>query len=140
VNYADFTIILEVYDEKITRKQKKRKRKKESKMNFFGEFLKITKHFFKGLNGKLVNVRDRRNQSYITYTLEILLFTVIMKNISGIVSMNKMTKDFNNDIVIGNISKSLGDELLEEIRHYDTTKRTKGIGLLSLNYRIYLVG
>ena len=92
----------------------------EKKINFFGEFSKITKHFFKDLNEKLANVKDERNQSYITYAPELILFTVIMKNVSGIVSMNKMTKDFNNDVVIENIATSLGYDSLEEIPHYDT--------------------
>lgn len=42
-----------------------------------------------------------------------------MKNVSGIVSMNKMTKDFNNNAVIENIASSLGYDSLEEIPHYD---------------------
>lgn len=36
----------------------------EEKINFFVEFIKITKHFFKDLNKKLANVKDKRNQSY----------------------------------------------------------------------------
>jgi hypothetical protein len=102
------------------KRTRKEKRELENKINFFGEFLKITKHFFKDLNKKLSNVKDKRNQSYITYTPEIILFTVIMKNVSGIVSMNKMTRDFNNDAVIENIATSLGYHSLEEIPHYDT--------------------
>jgi hypothetical protein len=102
---------------KITRKQK---REKEKEINYFGEFSKIKKHFFKDLNKKLAIVKDKRNQSYVTYAPEIILFTVIMKNVSGIVSMNKMTKDFNNDAVIENIAASLGYDSLEEIPHYDT--------------------
>ncbi|QAA31705.1 transposase family protein [Clostridium manihotivorum] len=103
--------------DKITRKQK---REKEKEINYFGEFSKIKNHFFKDLNKKLAIVKDKRKQSYVTYTPEIILFTVIMKNVSGIVSMNKMTKDFNNDAVIENIAASLGYESLEEIPHYDT--------------------
>ncbi|WP_205694289.1 hypothetical protein [Clostridium manihotivorum] len=75
--------------DKITRKQK---REKEKEINYFGEFSKIKNHFFKDLNKKLAIVKDKRKQSYVTYTPEIILFTVIMKNVSGIVSMNKMTK------------------------------------------------
>ncbi|WP_205694226.1 transposase family protein [Clostridium manihotivorum] len=103
--------------DKMTRKQK---RKKENEINYFGEFSKIKNHFFKDLNKKLAIVKDKRNQNYVTYTPEIILFTVIMKNVSGIVSMNKMTKDFNNDAVIENIAASLGYDSLEEIPHYDT--------------------
>lgn len=43
-----------------------------------------------------------------------------MKNVSGIVSMNSMTNNFNNDMVIENISILLGYDSLEEIPHYDT--------------------
>lgn len=102
------------------KRTRKQKREIESKINFFGEFLKITNHFFKDINKKFANVKDERNQSYITYGPELILFTVIMKNVSGIVSMNKMTKDFNNDEVIKNIAVSLGYDSLEEIPHYDT--------------------
>ncbi len=102
---------------KMTRKQK---REMENKINFFGEFSKIRKHFFRDFNRKLASVKDERNQSYITYDPEIILFVVIMKNVSGIVSMNRMTNDFNNAVVIDNIAKSLGYDSLEEIPHYDT--------------------
>jgi hypothetical protein len=103
--------------DKRTRKQK---REMEKEINFFGEFSKIKKHFFKDFNKKLASVKDERNQSYITYDPEIILFVVIMKNVSGIVSMNRMTNDFNNDLVIDNIAKSLGYDSLEDIPHYDT--------------------
>ncbi|GEQ23554.1 hypothetical protein CBU02nite_40600 [Clostridium butyricum] len=102
---------------KITRKHK---REKEKEINFFGEFSKIKKHFFRDFNRKLASVKDERNQSYITYDPEIMLFIVIMKNVSGIVSMNSMTNNFNNDVVIENIAASLGYDSLEEIPHYDT--------------------
>ena len=43
-----------------------------------------------------------------------------MKNVSGIVSMNKMTNDFNDAVSIENFATVLGYESLEEIPHYDT--------------------
>lgn len=92
------------------KKTRKYKRELEKKINFFGEFLKK----------KLACVKDNRHQSYVVYPPEIILFTVIMKNITGIVSINKMTRDFNNDEAIANIGKSLGFDELEEIPHYDT--------------------
>ena len=103
--------------DKRTRKQK---REMEKEINFFGEFSKIKKHFFRDFNRKLARVKDERNQSYVIYDPEIILFVVIMKNVSGIVSMNRMTNDFNNEVVIDNIAKSLGYDSLEEIPHYDT--------------------
>ncbi|NMA48245.1 MAG: transposase, partial [Tissierellia bacterium] len=47
---------------KITRKQKREKLKE---INFFAEFLKIQKHFFKEMNSKFKKVKDNRHQSYI---------------------------------------------------------------------------
>ncbi|WP_139905464.1 transposase family protein [Clostridium thermarum] len=105
---------------KYGKNNKKTKERKREKINYFREFIKIKNHFFKDLNKKLASVKDKRNQSYVTYAPEIILFTVIMKNVSGIVSMNKMTRDFNNKAVINNIAASLGYESLEEIPHYDT--------------------
>jgi hypothetical protein len=103
--------------EKITRKEK---REKLEEINFFEEFIKIKKHFFKDINSKLKGVNDKRNQSYIAYSTDILLFTLIMKNVSGIKSMNKMTREFNKEECINNISKALGYTDLEELPHYDT--------------------
>lgn len=102
------------------RKTRKQKRNEETKINFFAKFLKIKKHFFKDINSKLRNVKDKRNQSYVEYKTDILLFTIIMKNIVGIESMNKMTLDFNRDECINNIANALGYDNLEEIPHYDT--------------------
>ncbi|WP_461207106.1 transposase family protein [Clostridium sp. DL1XJH146] len=102
---------------KVTRKQK---REKLSTINFFGEFLKIKNHFFKAINSKLKDVKDKRHQSYINYNVDILIFTLTMKNITGIKSMNKMTTEFNRNECIDNIAKALGYEELEELPHHDT--------------------
>lgn len=102
---------------RVTRKEK---RTKESKINFFAEFIKIQKHFFSDFTKKLREVKEVRNTSYITYEPDILLFTVIMKNIAGISSMNRMTRDFNTDETINNIKNILEMKELDEIPHYDT--------------------
>lgn len=101
---------------KITREEK---RKKERDINFFEEFIKLKKHFFKDLNKRLAAVKDTRHKSYIEYGSEIMLFSVLLKNACGIVSMTSMTEQFNKDECIDNISKVLGCEL-EELPHYDT--------------------
>ena len=100
---------------RVTRKEK---RTKESKINFFAEFIKIQKHFFSDFTKKLREVKEVRNTSYITYEPDILLFTVIMKNIAGISSMNRMTRDFNTYDTINNFLKKLEIEELEKIRDY----------------------
>jgi hypothetical protein len=103
--------------EKITRKKK---RDKQKEINFFGEFLRIKNHFFKDINSKLKKVKDKRHQSYVEYGTDILLFSVIMKNLTAIESMKKMTIEFNKDECINNVAQTLGYEDLVELPHHDT--------------------
>jgi hypothetical protein len=99
---------------------RKKKREKETAVNFFVEFIKIKEHFFKDINQRLKNVKDSRNKSYIDYKADILLFSVIMKNSCGIYSMCSMTEKFNMDECIENVAKALGYSSLEELPHHDT--------------------
>lgn len=103
--------------ERITRKQK---RDKQKGINFFEEFLRIKKHFFKGLDSILKNVKDNRHQSYIEYPPDIILFCILMKNVTAIESMNQMTNEFNTEECINNVAKALGYDKLDELPHYDT--------------------
>ena len=102
---------------RVTRKQKREKRKE---INFFEEFIRIKNHFFKEINSRLKGVKDKRHQSYIKYTPDIILFTILMKNVTAINSMNQMTTEFNTEECIDNVAKALGYDELEEIPHYDT--------------------
>ena len=102
---------------RVTRKQK---REKQKEINFFGEFIKIKKHFFKDINLKFKRVKDKRHQSYIEYTPDIILLSILMKNITAIESMNQMTTEFNTEECINNVAKVLGYDELEELPHHDT--------------------
>lgn len=102
---------------KITRKQK---REMQKEINFFGEFIKIKNHFFSDFNSKLKGVKDSRHQSYIEYSPDIILFSMIMKNITSIESMNQMTVKFNSEKCINNLSRVLEYEELDELPHHDT--------------------
>lgn len=61
---------------RITRKIK---REKEKEINFFEEFIKLQKHFFKDIVKHLKGVKDPRHRSYIKYATDILLFSLLMK-------------------------------------------------------------
>jgi hypothetical protein len=111
---------------RITRKIK---REKEKEINFFEEFIKLQKHFFKDIVKHLKGVKDPRHRSYIEYDTDILLFSLLMKNACSITSMSSMTEQFNKDECIENIAKVLGYKTLEELPHYDTIN----IFLCSLN-------
>lgn len=101
----------------ITRKEK---REKEKNQNYFFELLKIQKHFFKDFTEHLKKVNDHRAQSYITYRSDILLFTLLLKNLSGLKSMRSMSEGFNTEECIENVRKALRLKELEELPHYDT--------------------
>lgn len=102
---------------RVTRKQK---REKQKEINFFEEFIRIKNHFFKDLNVKFKNVKDERHQSYIEYPPDIILFCIIMKNVTAVESMNQMTTEFNKEECINNVGKVLGYDELEELPHHDT--------------------
>lgn len=102
---------------KVTRKQK---REKLEEINFFEEFLRIQKHFFKDLIPNLKYIKDNRHQSYVEYSTDIIFFVLIMKNVTALQSMNQMTTEFNKDKCINNVAEILGYHNLEELPHHDT--------------------
>ena len=100
--------------------RRKQKREQEKGRNYFFEFIKIQRHFFNEFTSKLKRVKDPRARGYITYSPEVLLFTVLTKNIANLKSMRSLSSNLNKDECIENIGKILGIEKLEELPHYDT--------------------
>lgn len=63
---------------------------------------------------------DARNQSYVTYEIEVIIFVMILKNICSIESMQEMNELFNEDTCVKNIYKVLGLEEKNYLPHYVT--------------------
>lgn len=82
------------------------KREREKNKNFFFDFVKIQNHFFRDFVQQLKRVNDNRHQSYITYGTEVILYTILLKNVFGIKSMRRMTEQLNKDECIENIRTS----------------------------------
>ena len=120
---------------------RKEKREQEKDTNYFFEFIKVSKHFFKGLTKKLKKVKDHRHQSYVEYTPEVILFLVILKNMATLKSMRGMSESLNRDECIENICKVLGLEELNELPHYDTINNfLTGLEVSELeNIRTYMI-
>jgi len=97
-----------------------RKEKRKDLTNFYAVFQSIRSKFFPDLYRLLKNIKDHRHQSYVTYTPDIILLTLIMKQASGLVSMRQMGEQFNTEAAIANLKAALGTARLEEIPHYDT--------------------
>lgn len=88
--------------------------------NAIQEFLRIQAHYFPDLIEDIKKVMDERNQSYVTYEIEVILFVMILKNICSIESMQEMNETFNEDTCIQNIYRVLGLEEKDSLPHYVT--------------------
>ncbi len=102
---------------------RKEKRDIEKEQNYFFELLKIKKHFFKDFDERINGVEDIRHNSYKKYEPDILLFMVIMKNITSIKSMRGMSREFNKETFIENMKKALEKDNLDELPHCDTINK-----------------
>ena len=86
-----------------------RKMRKEWKEDL-PAFIAAQNHFFPNLIERFHQVIDPRQKGSIEYTIEEILYTIIMKNVCNITSMQKMTEEFNDENVVRNICTILGKE------------------------------
>lgn len=70
---------------------------------------KIQKKYCPELFRKFAETLDQRHQSYIDYSNKVMLGTMYYKGIAGLVSMQSMTYEFNDDNVARNIMSFLGE-------------------------------
>ncbi|MDR3239270.1 MAG: transposase family protein [Clostridiales bacterium] len=82
------------YEQAPMNNQNKKRQMREEK-NLARELKKTINHFFPELLTKLRNVKDPRNQSYITYNISVILLIRILSAIFMLASMRKMTEEFN---------------------------------------------
>ena len=101
---------------RVTRKMR---RELKNAVNPLEELLIIMKQYFPKLTNWIDNLTDTRHQSYITYNSKICLLAQILAFCSSYQSMNKIGRDFNSDIVIGNINNILKTNYIE-LPHKDT--------------------
>ena len=100
----------------MTRPERRQEKKKYEKD--FVAFCKITRQYFPDFIQWLQNIKDPRK--FWTYETEVMLMTVIMKNICNITSMQKMTDDFLDEECVGNLCRILEVEPHEFLPHYVT--------------------
>jgi len=88
--------------------------------NDLKEFLRIQNHYFPKLIEDIKKVMDKRNQGYITYEIEVILYMMILKNVCSIVSMQELNDTFNEAECVKNIYKILKLEEKDYLPHYIT--------------------
>lgn len=99
----------------MSREQERSKRKLEK--NPVVECNKIQNKYYSELFKKFSEVKDPRNQSYIDYSVKTMLGTLYYKCIGGISSMQEMTRQFNDEKVVGNLYSFMGEPRKEYLPH-----------------------
>lgn len=101
------------------KKKQKRELKGKSRRTF-ARVMRIVKHFFPDFSQRLNRMNDPRDRSHITYSLATLLCNLILKNLTGIVSMRAMNDRFNTDSAIACLRQFSEDGNLEELPDWQT--------------------
>lgn len=100
----------------MTRAERRREQKKYGKD--FAAFCRIMRLYFPKFVDWLSSLKDPRK--FWTYETEVMLMTVIMKNVCCIESMQKMTYEFTKDECVKNLCTALGVPEHEFLPHYVT--------------------
>lgn len=72
--------------------------------NLLVEIVKIINKYLPQLSYIIDNLTDKRNKSYIKYNMRTIIFTRLFDLICGITTMNGMTRTFNTENTIKNLS------------------------------------
>ena len=100
----------------MTRAERRSEKKKYGKD--FANFCRIMRLYFPDFIDWLAGLNDPRK--FWTYEMEVMLMTVIMKNVCCISSMQKMTDEFIKDECVKNLCAALGVPEHEFLPHYVT--------------------
>lgn len=87
--------------------------------NLLKEILKIITKYFPQLINMFSTLTDKRHKSYITYNMRTIILTRLMALICGLTTMNEISRKFNTEETIKNLS-SICNQELEEIPNWQT--------------------
>ena len=102
--------------ESLTRKQRRTLVKDK---NLLKEMMKIINKYLPELTTLFSNLTDKRHKSYVTYKMRTIIMTRLFALICGITTMNEMTRKFNTDEAIKNLSIICNQEL-DEVPNWQT--------------------
>lgn len=87
--------------------------------NLLIEVVKIITKYFPLLLSLLDKLTDKRHKSYVSYSIRTIILTRLFSLICGVISMNGMSRSFNTENAIKNLS-SICHQNLIEIPHWQT--------------------
>lgn len=100
----------------ITRKQRRELMKDKDLLK---ETVKIIRKYFPNLTDLINKLTDKRHKGYIKYKIRTIIMVRLFALICGITTMNEMTRKFNTQEAIKNLS-SICNQELEEIPNWQT--------------------
>lgn len=92
---------------------RKRKRELRKEVNLLKELYAIIMKYFPQLFHQFDHLTDSRNQSYVTYSMKTICVTRLLGLLCGLPALGSITKQFNTEIALQNISSICKQELLE---------------------------
>ena len=95
-----------------------RREEKEKCSRDFAAFCRITRQYFPEFISWQQGIKD--SGKFWTYETEVMLITVILKNICSTSSMQKMTDEFLDEGCVENLCRVLGVGCHEFLPHYMT--------------------
>lgn len=95
------------------------KRNLRKDKNLIKDLFAIIYKYLPNLINKLANLTDKRNQSYVTYSMKVICVTRLLGLLCGITELVSISDTFNNDNVINNISDICNDKL-NELPYWET--------------------
>ncbi len=95
------------------------KRNLRKDKNLIKDIFSIIQKNFPDLINRLANLTDKRNKSYVTYSMKVICVTRLLGLLCGITELVPMSDAFNNDNVIENIS-SICNTKLKDIPYWET--------------------
>lgn len=98
---------------------RKEKREKKNEIKALDSIVGIIKQYLPSLVKDIEKVTDKRNKSYVTYEMKVIMIVQILGYVSEQKSMRSMSSNFNTEEMIENIGKILEVDI-EELPHYDT--------------------
>jgi len=98
---------------------RKTKRVLKKEKDLIKEIFKIVKQYFPDLLDMLGNLTDVRHQSYIDYSMKVVIVTRLLALLSGINTMDGITDKMYDENTVKNIS-NIVSEKIDEMPHEDT--------------------
>ncbi len=87
--------------------------------NLLRETLKILHKYFPDFLPLISKLTDKRHKGYITYKMRTIIMTRLMGLLCGITSMNEMSRKFNTEESIKNLSQ-ICNQVLDEVPNWQT--------------------